>query len=68
MGRLNNRRRGEGWGGDVPRLMREAACDYRMDALLSKECADDVSMRGGVGKGRGGIGRRCVKTDARSCT
>jgi len=52
----------------VKRLMREAARDYRMDARLSKECADDVSMlilrRGGVGWVRGGIGRRFVKTDA----
>lgn len=28
----------------VKRLMREAARDYRMDARLSKECDDDVSM------------------------
>jgi len=44
----------------VKRLMREAARDYRMDARLSKECDDDVSMlilrRGGVGWVRGGEG------------
>ena len=28
----------------VKRLMREAARDYRMDARLSKECDEDVSM------------------------
>ena len=42
--------------------MREAARDYRMDARLSKECDEDVSMlilrRGGVGWVRGGKGRR----------
>ena len=52
----------------MPRLMREAACVYIMDARLSKECADDVKMlilrRGGVGWVRGGIGRRCAKTYA----
>ena len=44
----------------VKRLMREAARDYRMDARLSKECVDDVSMltlrTGGVGWARGGEG------------
>ena len=39
--------------------MREAARDYRMDARLSKECVNDVSIlvlrRGGVGWVREGI-------------
>ena len=41
--------------------MREAARDFRMDARLSKECADDVSVlvwrRGGVGWVKGEEGR-----------
>ena len=41
--------------------MREAARDYRMDARLSKECADDVRIlvlkRGRVGWVRGQKGR-----------
>ena len=45
----------------IKRLMREAARDYRMDARLSKECVDDVSMltlrTGGVGRVRGEEGR-----------
>ena len=40
--------------------MREAVRDFRMDARLSNECADDVSIlpRGGVGLERRGEGGR----------